>query len=166
MSADVKLPRVIRLDESDTHIFEAPAAPGEWAVPGGFAFADVDPDDLSGVDLIAFGQTFLGLSSFGRATLVQVTDATPAAVETATEALARHFVDRWGAPDIDAARPVAADEIAFTAELCAGHAPGQLLALEREVGDDGVIERFRAVERPRGLDHGKVWTLVPDDGKD
>jgi hypothetical protein len=33
-----KLPRTLRLDPSDTLIYDPAAAPGEWAVPGGFAF--------------------------------------------------------------------------------------------------------------------------------
>lgn len=161
-----RLPRVIRLDRSDTHIFDAPAAPGEIAVSGAFAFADATPEGLKGRDLIAFGQTFLGLESFGRATLVQVSAVTAEDVETATRALAEHFVARWGAPDIEAAWPVARDEIAFAAGLCAEHGPGQLLAVEREFGPDGVVERFRAVQRPNPMDHGRVWTLVPDETDD
>ncbi len=165
-----KLPRVIRLDQSDAHIFDAPAEPGEIAVPGGFAFADATPETLSGRALIAFGQTFLGLGSFGRATIVQVANVDEAEAEGAVQALARHFVETWGAPDLDAALPVARDEVAFAESLCEEHAPGQLLAVERELEGEGdaarVRERFRAVERPKGLDHGKVWTLVPDDGEE
>lgn len=158
--------RVIRLDQSDAHIFDTPAAPGEIAVPGAFAFADVEPAGLSGKELIAFGQTFLGLESFGRATLVQVARAEAAEVETSLRALARHFVERYGAPDLEAALPVARDELAYAESLCDGAEPGQLLAVERERGEDGVVERIRAVKRPDAMDHGRVWTLVPDDSED
>lgn len=161
-----KLPRVIRLDQSDAHIFEAPAAPGEIAVSGAFAFADADPAALKGRDLIAFAQTFLGLGSFGRATLVQVARVADEDAEAATQALAYHFVEAWGAPDAAAALPVAREEIAFAESLCVEHAPGQLLAVERAFGDEGLVERFRAVARPNGLDHSRVWTLVPDDAED
>jgi len=157
--------RVIRLDQSDANIFDAPAAPGEIAAPGGFAFADAEPESLSGRDLIAFGQTFLGLGSFGRATLVQIARADAAEVEAATHALAHHFVERYGAPDLEAALPVARDEMAYAQSLCADAEPGQLLAIEREFGEDGVVERVRAVKRPDAMDHGRVWTLVPDESE-
>ena len=38
--------RTIRLDPSDTFVFERAAEPGEWAVSGAFMFADADPDAL------------------------------------------------------------------------------------------------------------------------
>ena len=157
------LPKVIRLDQSDAHIFEVPASPGEIAVSGAFPFADADPASLKGRELIAFGQTFLGLESFGRATLVQVASVEAAEIDAATQKLAQHFVENWGAPTVEAALPVARDEIAFAESLCAGHQPGQLLAVERDFGEDGITERFRAAQRPQGMDHGRVWTLVPDD---
>jgi hypothetical protein len=160
-----RLPRAIHLDRSDAHIFKTPAAPGEIAVSGAFAFADADPAALSGRDLIAFAQTFLGLSSFGRATLVQVANATEEEAEAATQALARHFVEAWGAPDLAAALPAAREELAFAESLCAEHPPGRLLAVERSFGADGVIERFRTIAKPSGLDHSRVWTLVPDDAE-
>jgi hypothetical protein len=36
----LKLPRTIRLDPSDTFVFERAADPGEWAVSGAFVFGD------------------------------------------------------------------------------------------------------------------------------
>ena len=49
----MKLLRTIRLDPSDRFIFERAAEPGEWAVPGGFAFFDVDPAALEPVGVPA-----------------------------------------------------------------------------------------------------------------
>ena len=43
----MKLLRTIRLDPSDTFIFERVAEPGEWAVSGSFVFSDDDPDELT-----------------------------------------------------------------------------------------------------------------------
>ena len=40
----MKLLRTIRLDPSDTFVFENAAEPGEWAVTGTFMFADDDPE--------------------------------------------------------------------------------------------------------------------------
>ena len=42
----MKLLRTIRLDVSDTFVFEKAADPGEWAVSGAFAFWDRDPSAL------------------------------------------------------------------------------------------------------------------------
>jgi hypothetical protein len=38
-----RLPRTIRLDVSDSQVFEQAALPGEWAVPGGFLFVEAAP---------------------------------------------------------------------------------------------------------------------------
>ena len=62
----MKLARLIRLDDSDLNVFDAPAEPGEWAVPGTFAFSNWTEDDLSGKARQAFAHGWLGLESFGR----------------------------------------------------------------------------------------------------
>jgi len=43
----VKLLRTIRLDPSDTFVFDKAAEPGEWAVSGAFMFAQADPAALA-----------------------------------------------------------------------------------------------------------------------
>src|SRR6202048_5110753 len=73
--APMKLLRTIRLDPSDTFIFERAAEPGEWAVPGGFAFFDVDPPTCDGKARVAFRSGFLGIFSLGFSTLVQIVEA-------------------------------------------------------------------------------------------
>src|ERR671925_1208555 len=74
----LKFPRTIRLDPSDTFIFERAAEPGEWAVPGGFVFFDVDPATLEGKARVAFRSGFLGITSLGFSTLVQIVEASDA----------------------------------------------------------------------------------------
>jgi hypothetical protein len=144
----VKLLRTIRLDPSDTFVFDRAAEPGEWAVPGGFAFGDVDPGTLQGKARAAFRGGFLGLASLGWSTLVQIVEASEndraAAVELLTEQLLAHF----GAPDRAAARAAAADEIAFAASLC-NQPADTLIAVHRVHEDDSVREAFRTL-RPRG----------------
>ena len=71
----MKLPRTIRLDQSDTFVYARAAEPGEWAVTGTFLFFGVDPASLSGKDRQAFRAGFLGLDSFGWSTLAVVTEA-------------------------------------------------------------------------------------------
>ena len=71
----MKLLRTIRLDPSDTFVFERAADPGEWAVSGAFMFADADPETLDGKPRAAFRSGFLGVPSFGWSTLVQIVEA-------------------------------------------------------------------------------------------
>lgn len=158
----MRFPRAIRLDQSDRHVYELAAEPGEWAIAGGFAFADLDVASLAGKARQAFAHGFLGLSSFGWSTLVEVAEIAEAEHEAAVEALAGHLVARYGAPSLAAARPVAREEAAFAASLC-DHKLHTLLAVEREMGPDGVIERFRVIHPPRQPVHAKIWTLVEDD---
>ena len=58
----VKLLRTIRLDPSDTFVFERAAEPGEWAVSGAFMFWDADPATLEGKARAAFRAGFLGVA--------------------------------------------------------------------------------------------------------
>lgn len=144
----LKLARTIRFDDSDDNVFDHPAAPDEWAVSGAFAFSDITEDEIAGRTRQAFANGWLGLESFGRATLVAVSAVETAEYDAQVEALARHFVAAWGAPDVDAARPVAAEELAFMASICAEHDANTLLVVERRLVDAGVSESFRAI-RPR-----------------
>lgn len=141
-----RLPRTLRLDPSDTVIFAEAAAPGEWAVPGGFEFWDEAPDALSGKRRQAFRGGFLGLASFGWSTLVEVAEASEAERAAALAALARHIRTRHGAPDDAAAEAAAREELAFAESLC-DHPPGTVLALSRSVEDGQVRERFRTLHR-------------------
>lgn len=141
------LPRTIRLDPSDTLVFDRAAEPGEWAVPGGFAFWDDAPEAMPGKRRQAFRSGFLGLSSFGWSTLVEVTEAEASARGAAVAALAAHLVAAYGAPDEATARPAAEEELAFAESLCEGHAPGTVLAVARSMEGGRVRERFRTLHR-------------------
>ncbi|MFN3447686.1 MAG: DUF6505 family protein [Roseococcus sp.] len=144
----ILLLRTLRLDASDTLIFPAAAEPGEWAVPGGFAFWDDPPGSLSGKRQQAFRAGFLGLSSFGWSTLVEVAEAGAAEREAALAALAAHIRSAYGAPDEAAARAAAEEELAFAASLCEGQAPGTVLALHRSHDETGAQrEAFRTLHR-------------------
>lgn len=141
----LKLARTIRFDESDDNVFGRAAVPGEWALPGGFEFSNWTEADLSGRARQAFANGWLGLSSFGRSTLVAVARIEPAEIEQAIDSLAVHFVEIWGAPTHADARPVAEEEVRFMQELCADHAPNTLLVLTRELTPSGIRESFRAI---------------------
>ena len=161
----MKFPRCIRLDASDLNIYARAAEPGEWLVPGGFAYADCDPDELERKARLAFHSAWLGTESFGHSTLAEVAEIDPADFEQTIEHLARHFVETYGAPDLAAARPVAHAEAEEAAELCQ-HKVHTLLAIERELTEEGVVERFRVIVPARAPDHAKVWEIVPEEAED
>ena len=157
-----KLPRTIRLDETDTRVFEQAAEPGEWAVSGAFIFADDTAETLVGKRRQAFANGFLGTASFGWSTFAVISEIDLAAYEAVVETLAARFVADFGAPDMDAARAVAQEEVAFAAGLCE-HRVNSLLRVERDLEDDGIVERFGIVEPSKADLHAPVWEIVDDD---
>ncbi len=161
----MKFPRCIRLDTSDLNIYARAAEPGEWVVPGGFAYADCDPEGLERQARLAFHSAWLGTESFGHGTLAEVAEIDPAGFERVVERLARHFVEHYGAPNPEAARPVARAEAEYAAELCQ-HKLHTLLAIERDMTEAGVVERFRVIVPARAQDHAKVWEIVPEEAED
>jgi len=144
----MRLLRTIRLDPSDTFVFERAAEPGEWAVPGAFVFWDDDPEALEGKARAAFRAGFLGIVSLGHSTLVQVVEASEEDHRQAVETLAGRLVTHFGAPDLAAARIAAAEEVAFASSLC-DHPADTLIAMNRSHEDGATRETFRTL-RPRG----------------
>ncbi len=106
----MKLLRTIRLDPSDTFVFDKAAEPGEWAVPGGFAFAAVDPTKLQGKARVAFRSGFLGIASLGWSTLVQIVETSEQDRAAAAALLSDQLLTHFGAPDRAAAQEAAAEE--------------------------------------------------------
>ncbi len=168
----MKMPRTIRLDPSDRFVFDPAAEPGEWAVSGAFLYAEADPEALSGKEKAAMRSGFLGVGSFGWSTLVVVTEATAEDRDDAVDALARHFVERLGAPDWAAAREAAAEEVDFAASIC-DHPVNTLLAVHRAVEGEGLVERFRTLhqrEPTPGADrmhaYARAFTIEEFDDED
>lgn len=141
----MRLARTIRFDASDENVFDVAAEPGEWAVSGAFEFSNWTEADVTGKRRQAFSNGWLGLESFGRATFVAVADITQAEYDRAVEALARHFVEAYGAPSPEAARPVAAEELADMRAMCEDHDPNTLLIVSRELVPAGVSEAIRTI---------------------
>jgi hypothetical protein len=158
----MRFPRTVRLDASDERVFSRAAQPGEWAVSGGFVFADHDPTALQGKERLAFAQGFLGTASFGWSSLVIVAEIGFIEYENVIEALAQHLFAEFGAPDIAAARQAAREEAEFAASLCTQRL-NTLIAVERSFGPQGIAERFRTVEAPRETLHAQVWSIEPED---
>jgi hypothetical protein len=144
----VKLLRTIRLDPSDTFVFDRAAEPGEWAVSGAFMFWDRDPAALDGKARGAFRGGFLGVASFGWSTLAQIVEASEADREAMTELLAQQLQTQLGAPSKAEARAAAEQEVAFAASLC-DHPLDILIAVHRAVEKGEIRETFRTL-RPRG----------------
>src|SRR3954447_16972821 len=96
----LKLPRTIRLDPSDTFVFERAAEPGEWAVSGAFVFWNRDPAALGPKQRVALRSGFLGVDSLGWSTLAIVTEATEADRQAVVERLASELLEKFGPPDL------------------------------------------------------------------
>jgi hypothetical protein len=163
--AHMKLLRTIRLDPSDTVVFERAAEPGEWAVPGGFAFFDIEPATLRGKARVAFRSGFLGVATLGWSTLAQIVEASEDDLAGAIDALARQLLVRFGAPDVTVARSAAEEELAFAASLT-GHPTGTLIAMQR-VDDAGTIrETFRTLKPRTGARPARAFAFLEVDGED
>lgn len=159
----MKLPRTIRLDPSDTRVFDVAAEQGEWAITGTFAFVDSVPTEMDNKAQLAFKSGWLGLASLGRSTFVQVSVAPEDEVAAATRALAAHLFKDYGAPDMLSAMTAAEGEVAYAASLC-DHPAGTLLAIEREMTDDGITERIRIVPRSdEEGGHAQIWSISEEE---
>jgi hypothetical protein len=168
----LRFPRTIRLDPSDTFVFERAAEPGEWAVSGAFVFWNQDQATLGQKQRVALRSGFLGIDSLGWSTLAIVTEATEADRQAMIERLAGHLLKKFGAPDLDAARVAAEEEVAFAASLC-DHPPQTLLAVQRSVENGEIRERFRTL-KPREAAgdadslhaHARAFTFHEVEGED
>ena len=159
----MRFPRALRLDESDSQIYESLAMPGEWAVPGSFAFLDDDPTKLTGKRRQAFLHGFLGTVSFGWSTLAQVDEINEAEYQGVIDRLAAHFVAHHGAPDLASAVTVVQEEADFAASIC-DFDLRTLMALKREMSVEGIVESFKVVRPPSADDHShiKLWSIEED----
>jgi hypothetical protein len=142
----LRLPRTIRFDPSDTFVFERAAEPGEWAVAGSFLFWEQDIAALTGKERAAFRSGFVGVRSLGFSTLVVIVEASEAERDEAVEDLARHIHERFGAPDLEAARAAAQEEIEVAASLCRPDV-GTLIAMHRTLEGGEIRESFRTLRR-------------------
>ncbi len=157
----MKLARAIHFDDSDQRVYAIPARTGEWCLSGGFEFSNWTEGDLSGKARQAFANGWFGMETSGRVTFVAVTRIEPSEMDLLTDLLAAHFVTYYGAPSAEAARPVAAEELAQMAELCDEHDENTLLTVARELTPAGVRESYRVIQPDEaGLDqfaiHGSL----------
>lgn len=161
----MKLLRTIRLDPSDTFVFHQAAEPGEWAVSGAFVFWNSEPSALEGKARTAFRSGFLGISTLGWSTLVQIVDATESDRLVVVDTLAQQLTAKFGAPTNSDAVAAAGEEIAFVESLC-NHPSNTLIAVHRTFEDGAVRETFRTL-RPRcGAKPARAFSFLEVDGED
>lgn len=158
----MKFLRAIRLDDSDTEVYAKASEPGEWAVPGSFAFLDTGTEKLEGKQLQAFKSGFLGTESFGWTTLVEIAEIDDDEYQQVIDRLAAHFMEHYGAPHIAAALPAAGEEAHYASTICE-YPLSTLLVIERDFGEEGIVESLRMV-RPNAGNHDevKLWAIEED----
>jgi hypothetical protein len=161
----VKLLRTIRLDASDTFVFEKAAEPGEWAVSGAFVFWNSDPATLEGKARSAFRGGFLGLSSLGWSTLVQIVEANDDDRLAVIDTLAKHLVADFGAPTVADAVAAAEEEVAFAESLCS-QPQDTLVAVHRSFDNGEVRETFRTLRPRQGQKPARAFSFLEVDGAD
>jgi hypothetical protein len=161
----MKLIRTIRLDPSDTFVFDRAAEPGEWAVTGTFLYADDDPSALQGKARAAFRSGFLGVASLGWSTLVQIVDAGDQDRLAAIETLAKQLVTHFGAPTIEDAVAAAKEEFEFAASLC-NHPLDTLIAMHRSHDGGEIREAFRTLRPKDGPKPMRAFAFLDVEGED
>ena len=161
----MKLLRTIRLDVSDTFVFEKAAEPGEWAVSGAFVFWDSDPSALEGKARSAFRGGFLGVASLGWSTLVQVVEASEADRLAVIDTLAKQLVANFGAPTVADARAAAEEEVAFAESLCS-QPQDTLVAVHRSFDNGEVRETFRTLRPREGQKPARAFSFLEVEGED
>ncbi len=159
----MKFLKTIQFDPSDTFVFEQAANPDEWAIPGGFMFANMTEDELIGKLKQAFSNGFLSLETFGNSTFVSVSEISEVQTDAITKALADYLTENFNAPSMDEARDAAKTEINFVTDMCTDVPVNSIFTLRRIFDDDGMIrEEFRIVDAPGKKLHTKVWEVVED----
>lgn len=161
----MKLLRTIRLDASDTFVFEKAAEPGEWAVSGAFAFWNRDAASLEGKARSAFRSGFLGISTLGWSTLVQIVEASEDDRLALVDTLARQLVANFGAPSTNDAVAAAEEEVSFAESLCT-QPQDTLVAVHRTFEDGAVRESFRTLRPRSGPKPARAFSFLDVEGEE
>lgn len=161
----MKLLRTIRLDPSDTFVFDAPAEPGEWAVSGAFVFWHRDPAALEGKARTAFRSGFLGLTSLGWSTLVQIVEADEGDRRAVVDMLAQRLLSEFGAPTAEQALAAAEEEVAFVQSLCEPPLD-TLVAVHRSFDGGEVRETFRTLRPRAGAKPTRAFSFFEVEGEE
>ena len=103
---------------------------------------------MQGKTRSAFRAGFLGVDSLGLVDAGADRGGERERPRGSGRALARRLLERFGAPDLDAARVAAEEEVAFAASLC-NQPQDTLIAVHRSFEDGEIREAFRTLQ-PRG----------------
>ena len=162
----MKLLRTIRLDPSDTFVFERAAEPGEWAVSGAFVFWHSDPDRAAKARRARrSAAAFSASQSLGWSTLVQIVEASDGERAALVDTLAQQLVAHFGAPDHRGGARAAEEEVAFAESLCT-QPQDTLIAVHRTFEDGEVREAFRTL-RPRAAQKPvRAFSFLEVEGED
>lgn len=142
------LARAIQFGECDTRGYANSTRTGAWCISGEFEFSNWGEGKLNGKTRKAFSNGWMGLETFGPVTFFAVTQIEESEINHLTDILSEHFVTHNRAPNIEAARPVAKEEIHQMQELCNDHDPNTLLTVARELSVGGVHESYRVIDTP------------------
>jgi hypothetical protein len=82
-----------------------------------------------------------------------VSEASTRERDEAIEALAEHLLAKFGAPNMDAARAAAGEEVAFAATLCR-HEVNTIIAMHRTWEEGQMKEQFRTLRRRENAQPG------------
>lgn len=160
----MKLARAIHFDDSDTRVFHSPARTGEWCLSGGFEFSNWSEGDMVGKAKQAFSNGWMGLETFGRASLVAVAPIEPFERQALAKSLAQHFVDIYGAPSVEAAMGTALEEIDQMIALCEEQPANTLLTVARELTEAGIKESYGMIEpQAAGIEQFAVHGSLDDE---
>ena len=136
-----KFLKAVRLDDSDAELYRASRAcdENEWVTTGGFAVCDIkqgyrcDPP-------CRCDASFLSLTRHARCTLAEVVDVEDADIEIFKDQMTQHLMFDWKAPDFEAARELANEEITYTMDLAGSFPADVWITVKRSPGSDGAIE--------------------------
>jgi len=79
--------------------------------------------------------------------------------------LAQRLIERFGAPDMAAARAAAEDEVAFSESLCT-QPKDMLVAVHRAYEDGAVRESFRTLRPRNGKKPARAFSFLEVEGED
>ena len=105
------------------------------------------------------------MPSLGWSTLAQIVEADERDRAAAIDLTARCLLDRFGAPDLAAAREAAAEEIDFAASLC-DHPADTLIAVHRRHDDGTIRETFRSLQARPGTQRWRAFSFLDAEGED
>lgn len=144
----MKFLKAVRLDVSDEKVYAADGAAqdGQWLVSGGYAVCDLASGGHRRPGCRC-DSSFVAAASLKRCTIAEVAEIDDATYRALIDAMVRHFVDHLGAPGEEAARAVAEEEAAYTADLCSGFDAGVWITVQRTPNEQGFQEHYKVFER-------------------